>query len=215
MLRWDRFEILLRALRNSRGRALVQILERRVEAADAAEAGCHRDLGHRKVGFIDQLFREVNATGLRDGYWSRAQISQEQAPQMPRADSQSVRKIVDAAVVERAFADEFQGSRNGRGCAEPGWGSGRSFGSAAQAGAESGFCGSGGGRVVSNVFDFGRGGGADGSAVDSRRGDADEEAAVEAGIASQAGSFAGFFVELYEYFGVRHDLIMPELRPEG
>ena len=58
---------------------------------------------------------------------------------------------------------------------------------------------------------FGRRRGADGTAVDSGRRDADEEASVESGIASQSRAFASPFIQLRDDFCFRHDLIMPHI----
>src|SRR5207253_189562 len=68
----------------SAGGTGVQPLERRVESADAAEAGRHCNLCHRQIRFVDQLLRKVHSTRLSDGDWSRSQILKKQSTQVAR-----------------------------------------------------------------------------------------------------------------------------------
>lgn len=81
----------------------------------------------------------------------------------------------------------------GDGRADGGWLDGG--GAAAEAGAEAGGFGGSGGEVVNHVGFLGRGGGADGTAVDPRGAHGDKEAAVEAGVTGAAGRLAKLRIE--------------------
>jgi hypothetical protein len=57
---------LVAAAPQRRRRPSEQIAKRLVEAADAVETRCQRDLGHRQRGFVDQLLGEQNPPRLRN-----------------------------------------------------------------------------------------------------------------------------------------------------
>ena len=169
-------------------RAVVGLQERVVEAAQAAEARRERDLGHGQVGLVDQPLREVEAAGLRHGERRGADVGDEQAVQVARADAEPGGERVDRSLVERALVDERERPpHDGRG-AEPGRGAGRGLGPAAQARPEAGVARRRRGGEVAHVRVAGARRRAHRPAVDAGRGDADEEPPVEAGIARAAGA---------------------------
>ena len=169
-------------------RAVVGLQERVVEAAQAAEARRERDLGHGQVGLVDQPLREVEAAGLRHGERRGADVGDEEAVEVARADAEPGGERVDRALVERALVDERERApHDGRG-AEPGRGAGRGLGPAAQARPEAGLARRRRGREVAHVRVAGTRRRAHRPAVDAGRGDADEETPVEAGIARAAGA---------------------------
>ena len=95
-----------------RGRSMVDLADAGVEATDAAESGGEGDLGHGQSGLIDELLGEVKAASLRDGNRSGAEMTQEEAAQVTRANSQALGQDFDATIFKAAFADQTQGSRD-------------------------------------------------------------------------------------------------------
>ena len=159
-----------------------------IESANAAEAGRDRDLAHRQTRLINQLFRKMQATGLRHRAGRRAQVLQEQPTQMARANSQALGENFDSAVFQATFADQAQGARNRVGASQPGRGSGRTFRPATQTRTEPGFSRGRSRGKVAHVFFFAGRRRADGAAIDSAAESADEELAVEARIARETRS---------------------------
>ena len=102
-----------------------------IEAAHASEARGERDFAERKTGFVDQLFCEVQAACLRDRARGGAEMADEEAAKMARADSDSFGQTFDAAVFQAALADEAQGARHSVRGAEPGGRARGTFGAAA------------------------------------------------------------------------------------
>ena len=96
----------------TRWRAAVQIGERRVEAADAAEPGAEGDLGHRIVGSVEQPLGALDAARGRDLLRACADMAFEQAGEMARGDPEFLRQCVDRAALQRAAVDQFQRARN-------------------------------------------------------------------------------------------------------
>src|SRR5579864_6072349 len=107
---------------------------------------------------------------------------------MSGADAEFFCEEFDAAVFESGLADQPQGAGDGAGGSEPSRSPGAAFRATAEAGAESGF-GRGGCRgKVATIFFFGRGRGADGTAIDAAAEDSDEEFSIEARVARQAST---------------------------
>ena len=104
-----------------------------VESPQAAEARGERDLRDRQRRFVEQLFREVHAPGQRDFDRRRAEMLDEQPPQVPGGHAEAIGKLFHAVAIERAFADQSQRSRHDARCARPGRRARRGFGTAAQA----------------------------------------------------------------------------------
>ena len=169
-----------------------------VEAAQAPESGRERDLAHGERRFVQQLLREVRAARERDGERRRAEVLQEEAPQMPAGDAEAIGEPLDAGIVECALADEAQRAGHEPGRAEPRGRAGRRFGPAAQTRSESGRLRRGGGRKVPNVLVLWRTRRTNRPAVDAGARDADEEAAVKPRVARSARAIAGAVVQFHE-----------------
>ena len=68
-------------------RSMIDVANASVESPNAAESRGQRNLIHGQIRFVDQFLGEVQAARLSHGYWSRAQVFQKQAPQVPRSNS--------------------------------------------------------------------------------------------------------------------------------
>jgi hypothetical protein len=90
------------------GRALVSLLNSSVKTAHASEAGGERDFAEGQTCFVNQLFCEVEAACLCDGAGRGAQVTNEEATEMARADADALGKILDAAIFKPALSDEPQ-----------------------------------------------------------------------------------------------------------
>ena len=159
--------------------------------------GGERDLRDRQVRFVEQLLREVHAPGQRHLDRRRAEMLQEQPPQVPRGDAEPIGEGIDAVAIERAFADQPQAARHHARRAGPGRRARRRFGPAAQARPEAGGLRGRGGRVVADVFVLRRSRRADRPAINARARDGDEELAVEARIARSPRPIADPAVQLH------------------
>src|SRR5690606_31132123 len=131
---------------------------------------------------VHELLGEMNPARASDGAWRRADVLDEEARQLPRADAEALREIVDALVLESAAFDQSQGSRHRARGAVPGGEIGCDFRTASQARAESGLPGRGGRGEELDVRAAGRSGGTDGTAVHTGRPDANEQPAVESRV---------------------------------
>ena len=178
-------------------RAPVQFLKRRIKPPDTSETRRHRHLRHEQIRFIDQLLGEVYSPRLRNCYGRCAEIAQKKPAQMARTDAEALRQAFDAAVIKRALTDQLQSPGNAGRCSQPRRRSGRRFGTAAQTRPEPGFGGRRSGWEITDVGRFRRWRGTDGPAIDSGRGHADEEAAIEARIARQPGPVASFRIQIH------------------
>ena len=180
-------------------RPAIELLEGLVEPADAAEARGERDLGHRQPGVVDQLLGEQHATGLGHGDRRGAEMLLEQAAELASADAQALGQRVDAGLVavERALGDERKAARHRVRGAAPGAEIRRRLRPAAQAGAEASLLRRGGRGKEAAVLELGRACRADRAAVDPGRGDADEQAAVEARVTGLERPVAGLGIELF------------------
>ncbi len=123
----------------------------------------------------------------------------EQSPQLPLADAESVGQCLDASLaVEQSFADKASARDTVLDVPRHAAASGENLRPAAQAGAKTCFlCRRGAGKEP-DVLRLGRPRRADRPAIDARRGDTDEDAPVERGIAraqrTQADVFGGRFM---------------------
>lgn len=166
-----------------------------VEAPHAAEPRRHRHGGHREVRLLGEVPGEVRTPGQRHRLGRRAQSLQKKAAQVPRGHPEPRRQRVNAAPVERSLVDETEGARDGRRGAHPGGGSGRGVGAAAPAGTEARELGGGGAGEEAHVAagrDLRR---APGATIDSGRCDREDEAPLEAAIATAGSAIAGIGVE--------------------
>src|SRR5262249_45705685 len=164
-----------------------------------AEAGGQRYGGEGKARLVDQLLGEEHAAGLRHGDGRGAEMLLEKPTQLPAADAEPLGQGLDARLlaIERALGDEGEAARHGVRGAAPGAGLGRRLPPAAQAGAKPCLLRPRRGGEEAAVPELGGARRADRPAVDSGRGHADEQAAVETRIAGREGAVAGFLVELF------------------
>src|SRR3954470_3444163 len=160
-------------------------------------AGTPREGGRRRgrIGALEKQPRLVRPSRSRDGEGRGAEVVREQATQLPLSNAESGRERADGAVVESARLDEPQGARNGGGRPHPARRSRRRLGAAAQAGPEARPFGRGGAREEDDVLAQRRPCRADWTAIDPGRSYADEEPAVEAGVAGAERAIADFLVE--------------------
>lgn len=77
-----------------------------VEAPKAAEAGAHRDLPHRKSGFVEQPFCHLHAGRLTDLHWACSQVPSKEAIEMSCSDTETLRQRFDATLVQGTAGDE-------------------------------------------------------------------------------------------------------------
>src|ERR1039458_1424129 len=93
-------------------RSTIDLADACVESPHAAEAGSKRNLTHRQTRLVDELFRKVQTARVRHRHRRCPQVSQEQAPKMPRPNSEAFRKNFYATVLQTTLADKTQRSRN-------------------------------------------------------------------------------------------------------
>jgi hypothetical protein len=186
-----------RSARTADRRFAVGLDERGVEAADAREAGREGDGGggDRHPRALQQRARPLHATAARQRDRRRAEIAAAQPAQVPRADAQLLREVVDRALVEEPAVDQPQRARDGGGGAAPRRRAGRGLRPAAQAGAEAGSLGVGRGGEVDDVARARRPHRTRRAAVDARDAHAREEAPVEPRIAREPRTVARLPVE--------------------
>src|SRR5476651_2246228 len=133
----------------------------------------------------------------------------EQAAQLPPTDAQFLGEGLDAglALVERALGDQFHRTAHRIGRTAPEGEFGCALRAAAQAGPEACFLGGGCGGEVAAILELGRPGRTDRPAVDTGRGDAYENAAVETCVVALEDLVAG--VAIHDFFGELHGPIIP------
>ncbi len=181
----------------SAGRAREQGLERLVEPAHAAEAGREGDFDHRQVRLMDQLLGEQHAACLRDGDGRSAQMLAKKSAQVALADAEPIGERLDIRGVERPELDQRERARHRVRCAAPGPHIGRSLRPAAQARAEACLLRRRSGGIEDDVLSAWRARGTDRTAVDSRRLHADEQSAVETGVALADRAIARVMIEIH------------------
>src|ERR1700684_3833790 len=111
---------------------MIRLLDGRVESPDATEAGSKGELRHRQGSFVDQFFGEVQTTGLSYRNRRGAEVLEEQAAKMARANAQAAGKRCHATAVQTVLADQLQRPRDRIASACPGWSSRRAFRAAPQ-----------------------------------------------------------------------------------
>ncbi len=173
----------------------IALLKQRIEPAHAAEAAREGDLSDRQARVGQQPFGEEQTLRLRKRHGRYAELALEDASQMPVGDTKARRDCIGARIVDRAVLDQPRGGvreapyRIDAGVAR------RQFRAAAQARPVAGCFGRGGAREVTAVFALGRAHGADGPAIDARRGNRHEEPAVEASVAGAQRAITGGGIE--------------------
>ena len=196
-------------------RAAVGPVERVVEAADAAEAGCLRHGGQRQIGGVDEALGAVQAARRRNPLGRRADVPFEEPPQVPRADPEPPREAVRVVMVQRPVLDQAQRAAHRARGAVPGRRAGGRLRPAAQAGAEAGPTRRRGRGVEAHVGGLRRLDRADRPTVDAGGHDADEEAAVETCVARQAGSFAQVGVQHHQHYSAAAGDALAVSGPDG
>jgi hypothetical protein len=154
-----------------------------VEGPHAPEARRERHVADGELRFVEQLLGEVGTARQRDLERRGAEVVQEETPQVAARHTEPLGEALDSVFVERSVADEAQRARHDRRGSEPGGRSGRSFRPASQARSKPGDFRRGRRREVTDVLVLRPGRRADGAAVNARRRDGDEKAAVEARVA--------------------------------
>src|SRR5262249_30259520 len=137
---------------------MVGFSDRLVEPANAPKARSEGDLIHRQAGLVDKLLREVQTPGSHHRAGRGSEVTEEQPPKVARPDAEALREGlhtagVGAALIQAALIDEPQRSHHGARSSRPAGCSGRTLGTAAQAGAKAGFrSGRGAGKVADVAF---------------------------------------------------------------
>jgi hypothetical protein len=184
------------------GRHPVARLEQRVEAAHARESARARDLRHRQLRVRQQPLCQQQPLRLRVFDRRNAELAFENSPQVPARHADPFGQVLDAAVFQHAVLDQID-----RALCEARDGihariAGRKLRAATQAGPVAAHLCRSRAREEAAVFAARQTYGAHGTAIDPRRRDADEEAAVEARVVRSERAVAGVGVE-------RHGRIMP------
>ena len=169
--------------RTAVGLSRYRSLEDGVEAAQALESAGEGDAGYRQGRVHEEPLGEQQAVRLRELHRGHAELPLQGPSEMTLADAQLAGELGHAPAIERARADAV--CRHSR---QPRHGvdqrpAGRQLGPAAEAGAESVPLGGRGGVEETPAIGVGHSRGTHRPAVDPRRGDADEEHPVEAGVA--------------------------------
>ena len=146
-------------------------------------------------GIRDELLCREQPAVCRHGLRACAGMRKKETPELPLADTEPFGECFDASLVERAFFDEAERARHGRRRSRPGRRSRRCFRPAAQAGSKSRLLGRRRRSDETAMRPFGHTSRTDRTAIDAGRGDADEEAPVEARILRLHGAVALVFVE--------------------
>jgi hypothetical protein len=167
---------------------MIDLSDTGVEPSNTAEAGGQRNITHSQVCLVTQLLRKVHLARLGHSAWGRAQVLKKQAAEVSRADSEAFREGFDSTVFQAAFTYQAQGSRNCIWRSEPRRCSGRAFGAATQARAETRFRSCCSCWKVTNVLLFRRRCWTDRPAIHTAREHGNEELAVEAHIARHPSS---------------------------
>ena len=167
-----------------------------VEPAHAPEARPERDLRHRERRLAEEFLGEEDAMRLRDGDGRRADVAVEEPPELPVADAQAPRQLVDSVVAEAALGDEVQGAGDRSRRSIPAGEPRRHLGPTPQARAKAQLVRRGGARQEDAVLELRDGRRADGAAVDAGAHHGRVEAPVEARVARAEGAIAGVAVQI-------------------
>src|SRR6266853_375444 len=160
----------------------VALLEERVETPHAAEAAreCHLGDGQRSVG--EETLREQQLLRLREFHGRYSELGAESATQVPVGDAQAPGEGIESLLVQRpVFHHARGGLREARGRVHARV-AGRELRSAAQARPVTTRLRGRGARKETAVLALGRLDGADRAAIDARRRNRDEKAAVKSGV---------------------------------
>jgi hypothetical protein len=169
--------------------------ERVIESADAPESRRHRDVGDAQGRLVQQLFRKMKPTRLGDHDGRDTDVLHEQSVEMSSTQPETGREILHGPGIQAPLLDEPKCPPHDRRgtlpCRTP-WSHFRSA-STTRPIPRCRRCR--GRRVVTNVGLLGPWRGANGPAIDARRGDCDEELAVESRVAADARTIERRFAE--------------------
>jgi hypothetical protein len=102
------------------GRGLPLVLAKgAVESAQAPEACCERDLGHRHVGRPEQSRRDPDAPPLRERRWRAAFVLREEPREVARPYAELAGKFIHGPVVQKSRLDESLAAPDRRQGADP------------------------------------------------------------------------------------------------
>ena len=180
-------------------REIVTSPEERVEPAQAREPARQRHVDHAHPCVGEQALGEQQALRLRELDWRHPELFPERAPQMTIAHPEAGRQTLDSpALDEEPILDHARGPRRQRTHGVDAGVAGRQLRAAAQARPEALGFRQRGRREEPAAIATRHAGRTHGPAVDARRRHADEETAVEAGIARAQGLVAAVVVEHHE-----------------
>ncbi len=169
------------------GRVAEGGLHRMVELPDAREPCAGGDLPDGKIRFDDEASRDLNSMRSRNRQWRGSQMPMEQPPQVPRADSHTLRQLLQVALIQGALRDQLEGVRDHGPGAKPCRTARRSIGAAALASAKSSRLGGRGGLEPADVVRSPKRDRADRSAIHTRSRYSRKEAPIEALVAAVHG----------------------------
>ncbi|KAG1195320.1 hypothetical protein G6F35_013225 [Rhizopus arrhizus] len=150
------------------------------------------------MGFVDELLGQQHAARLGHRHGRGAQMLAKLAAQLAFPHAQTLGERIHPVVVQRAQFNELQGARHAVGQFVSGADFRRRLGPAAQAGVKAGLLRGGSRREERDVLRQRRTRRAHRAAIDARRLDGREEAAVVTGIAHLDGAIAGVVVQVHQ-----------------
>ena len=133
------------------GRVAEGGLHRMVELPDARKPRAGGDSPNGKIRFDDEASGDLNSMRSRKRQWRGSQMPMEQPPQVPRADSHTLRQSLQVALIQGALRDQLERVRNHRPGAKPCRAARRSIRAAGLAGAKSSRLGGRGGLEPTDV----------------------------------------------------------------
>src|ERR1700733_2355802 len=164
------------------GRGGEDLLDGRVELADALKASCKGNAGDRHGGRLEQDSGGLRALSAGEGEWTGADSIEEPAVDVALGVAQARGKTAHALAVDNAVGDQPHGAPDEVGANIPCGRAGRGVGTTALTGSKAGGLGSSGRGEEAHVLAFGGARGATGAAVDAGAGDAAEDPAVKARV---------------------------------
>jgi hypothetical protein len=86
-------------------RPCVDLGEHGIEPSQAAKAGAQCDLRHREVGFVEQPFGPLHASGLCHLQRAGTKVLLKEPAEVSGTDAKSVRQHFDTAAIEGTAMD--------------------------------------------------------------------------------------------------------------
>src|SRR5713226_4289511 len=179
-----------------------------VELADAGKSRRKGDSGKREICLVDKQAGCLCSPAAGQGKWANTHLCHKLAMQMPYTHSQAVCQSSHSLCIDNAIGDEPQCAGNQVGPHIPVWRTGACFWMAAAAGSKPGGLCRGGTGIETHMMSVGCWCRADGSAVDTSRGNCRKEPPIEAGISAANSAIAKIEIVVNEC--CIHILIIPE-----